>query len=367
MKDKSERPRVLIILGAGASLHLSKELSTKDITENVEKTVGRQNQVVQSVINALKGQRLLPTGEGLYNFEIILAALDELEEYCTRKEHPTSYPPIEGHLSAFTELLCEFSVFNRHAVSEAHTQIIGSIKDYVIGKTIEIKPTVLKHFFCRMRKVFDLTVLTLNYDDFVDRTGDWYDGFVLSPNTTPKSYNAFDISGFQKKSVTDRAVLMHLHGSVRFSFPTPLKLPENGFDQIVRYSSPKRALCDFTLNPPPNIRPATIISGHKKDRWMTQGGVPFGFYYNSFISTILECPRILIAGYGEADYHLDSWIRMHPQIHNAQHRGVWINPCNSSKIKSGQWLRENDSFPPSDEQIDKIIAYLSSPHLPTSV
>jgi hypothetical protein len=45
--------------------------------------------------------------------------------------------------------------------------------------------------FDRLRAHFDLTVVTLNYDGIIDRTGDWYDGFGDAGSGTSK-FGSFD-------------------------------------------------------------------------------------------------------------------------------------------------------------------------------
>ena len=59
------------------------------------------------------------------------------------------------------------------------------IKNFVMERTANASPAALKEFFDQLRAEFDLTVLTLNYDDIIDRAGEWYDGFNLPTASDP--------------------------------------------------------------------------------------------------------------------------------------------------------------------------------------
>ena len=73
----------------------------------------------------------------------------------------------------------------------ARAKVIGQIKNFVIDRTAKSSPDKLKNFFDQLRTVFDLTVVTLNYDDIIDRAGEWYNGFDKS--TRANDAGAFDL------------------------------------------------------------------------------------------------------------------------------------------------------------------------------
>jgi SIR2-like domain len=309
------RPRVLVILGAGSTLHAGAP-STKDIDDLV---CGIDDEPIRSVVARLREQRI----EGNFNFETVLAALEDLDDFSVRKNHPTAWASIGGYLAAFADYLPDFTPAADKSFLSARTQVIGRIKNFVISRTAEASPDVLRVFFDQLKTVFDLTVVTLNYDDLIDRAGDWYDGFSVPANADDAG--TFDFAGFPKQSAQHPAVLMHLHGSVRFGFPrfSP-EPPREG--EVVRYGRPVHGL-QATLHPPGGIaQPTPIIAGDGKDRWMTRACVPFGYYYSAFINTIQACPRVLVAGYGAGDQHVNSWLREeYPRLHGARRRLVHIN------------------------------------------
>jgi hypothetical protein len=354
--DRPPKPRLLVLLGAGSTCHAGAPL-TSDITDLVSKI---REEPICSVVEYLRNQRS-PDG---FDFETILASLEELDEFSLRKRAPNARLPIQyigGNLSAFAELLPDFARSAGDKFLEARYQLIGRIKDFVIKKTSDASAASLKIFFDRLKEEFDLTVATLNYDDLTDRAGEWYDGFFLQ--SSPNGFGAFDFAGFPHSSATKPAVLLHLHGSVRFEFP-PLRNPPERRGEIVRYGSPRYGI-GATLDPPSGIAtPTPIVAGGGKDRWLTRAGVPFGYYYNAFIGCVTNCSRLLVGGYADGDPHVNSWIyEEHPRIHGARCRVVHVNPA--SKVPCTTeclTLAGSDGyFPPQEaNQIQQIVDFLKS-------
>ncbi len=347
-----QRPRLLLILGAGSAIHAGAP-STKQITDLVCQI---EEEPIRLVITRLREQR----SEGNFNFETVLAALEELDEFQVRRRLPTAWQRIAGHLSAFAELLPELSDAEDHSFLIARTRLVGRIKNFVIEQTANASAAALQAFFDRLKAAFDLTVLTLNYDDLIDRAGDWYDGFGMS--APPHNCGEFDFSGFPAQSTTHPAVLLHLHGSVRFDFPPWLP----GYrGEIVRHAAARMGM-GSTLQPPQGIaQPSPIIAGEGKDRWMTRACVPFGYYYNAFVRTLHTCPRLLIGGYGAQDLHVNSWLEDHHRVHGNNKRMVLID--NSPQVKTQHIPRAlvfggtDGNFPPQDpKQIREIIDGLKS-------
>jgi hypothetical protein len=344
------RPRLLVILGAGSTLH-ARAPSTEAITDFVCQI---KEEPIRSVVDRLREQRT----EGNFNFETVIAALGDLDEFSVRKRCPTTWPRIGGHLSAFAEFLSAFVRVADKSFMAARLQLIGRIKDFVIQRTAEASP-MLKAFFDQLRAEFDLTVVTLNYDDLMDRTGEWYDGF--NQPVAPDRFGTFDFSGFPRQSIEHPAVLLHLHGSVRFNLP-PWRL-RNG--DIVRHLEPVRGL-GSTLNPPGGIvQPIPIVAGDGKDQWMTRACVPFGYYYNAFVNAAHACPRLLVAGYGAGDLHVTSWLdEEYPRVHGTERRIVHINPALPKGLRTLECLTlggDDGYFPPQDrDRIQEVVDFLKS-------
>jgi hypothetical protein len=219
-----------------------------------------------------------------------------------------------------------------------------------------------KHFLDQLKAEFNLTVLTLNYDDLIDRVGEWYDGF--NPPSVPDQFGRFDFSGFPVQSAKHPAVLLHLHGSVRFGF-LPWRYPSPQTVEIVRHTAPRLGIGATSSPRPDGIAPFPIVAGEGKDRWMTRARIPFGYYDNAFVRTLHTCPRLLIAGYDAWDLHVNSWLEDHHRVHGFKKRQVLIN--NSPSLQTQHIPRAlvfggaDGHFPPEKpHQIREIIDGLKS-------
>jgi hypothetical protein len=98
---------------------------------------------------------------------------------------------------------------------------------------------------------------------------------------------------------------------------------------------------------------------------MTRACIPFGYYYNAFVRTLHTCPRLLIAGYGAADLHVNSWLEDHLRVHGFNGRKVLIN--NAPEIQTQHIPRAlvfggvDGNFPLQDpQQIREIIGGFKS-------
>ena len=197
--DQAARPRLLVLLGAGSTIHAGAP-STQEITDRV---CAIQEEPIRSVVEYLRNQRT----RGGFTFETILASLEELDEFSLRKRVPNAWQRVGGHLSAFAELLPDFAKSvgvlgspQESVFMDARWKLAGGLSEFVNGKTANSSPARLKAFLDRLREEFDLTVVTLNYDDLIDRAGDWYDGF--EPASSSTEFGAFDFAGFRRQVTT---------------------------------------------------------------------------------------------------------------------------------------------------------------------
>ena len=104
---------------------------------------------------------------------------------------------------------------------------------------------------------------------------------------------------------------------------------------------------------------APIISGQRKDRWMTRACMPFGYYHNALVNAVCECPRVLIAGYSNNDLHINSWLYEEGvRVHGTRLRVVGINPA-WSPLPPMLILGGSDGrFPPASKHVTQIINHL---------
>lgn len=82
----------------------------------------------------------------------------------------------------FTELVPRYVGFAHDGeplhVFSTRIAFLRGVFDFFIRGDTAAAPDRLQAFVDRLRRDFELTVLTLNYDDLMDRTGPWFDGFA---------------------------------------------------------------------------------------------------------------------------------------------------------------------------------------------
>jgi hypothetical protein len=114
------------------------------------------------------------------------------------------------------------------------------------------------------------------------------------------------------------------------------------------------------------VGPVPIVAGDDKDRWMTRTCVPFGYYYNGFVNSVYDCPRLLLAGYSASDLHVNSWLVYHHRVHGFAKRSVLINKAEDIQTEHIPRAlvyggRSDGNFPPdASERIREIIDGLKS-------
>lgn len=340
--------RLLVLLGAGSTAHAGAP-STRHVTDRIRRI---PDEPIRTIVKCLDAQR----GKDGFDFETVLACLEELDEFDLRRKHPQAWEFVGGILSAFAEVRPNLASLTGFFV--ARLKLINSVSEIFVRKTGTSSSDQLQAFFDQLKNEFDLTVVTLNYDDMIDRAaeGVWYDGFEPS-GRAGDPFRIFGATNFRRRSMEHSAVLLHLHGSVRFGFG-----PDGGASEIVKYASGAEAL-KSVIYPSSGVAPrhAPIISGQHKDRWMTTVCVPFGYYHNALVNTVCECPRLLVAGYSCRDRHINAWIsEEHRRIHGHARRLVWIDPgFPAISIPSLLALRGTEgNFPPADTHTGQIISHL---------
>ena len=358
MTAKGDRPRLMVLLGAGASVHAGVP-STVQVTERICQL---DNCAIKAIVDSFKGK-----GWAGFSFETVMAALEDLQEYQEACRFPGR--GIRGTLSMFTELAPEYVGFAHDGeplhVFSTRIALLGGIFDFFIRETPQQHPERLQAFVDRLRQDFDLTVLTLNYDDLIDRTGPWFDGFVASHES--QDYDVFSSGQFVDRVATEPNVLLHLHGSVRFG--RALR-PDR---DIVKYHSAeaaREALIGSARSPQ---WAAPIVSGHQKERWLQRYVAPLGYYYNAFVNAAASTPLWLIAGYGANDVHVNTWVMESMRMHKERARVVHIDTASCAhlvldilpgcNIPSQPRLKSYygptiGNFPPQNAVLEDIVAFL---------
>ena len=361
------RQRLVVLLGAGSTMHANAP-STDDITDHLCTRV-RGNALMEQVIKGLCEQR----GALGFNFESVMSALESLQDYVQNKRYP---PMVGGEAGAFTAFKPDYERFLRFGNADDPFydpffgllwQLKQIIAEYVIARTQSSCVSGLSAFIGRLKKHFDLTVVTLNYDDLIDRAGVWFDGFGFAPVNDAGEYQIFDHAAFLARASSDPAVLLHLHGSVRFG-----RNPGCG-SYVVKYQSAQEAQQSFNQTMTRGPGEIAIVSGDKKLYAINSLFAPLGYYHNTFVNAALNCPLWLIAGYGGNDAHVNHLIQESAWIHGGRGgRIVHIDPAERPswpflprgnvhwtppKLRSYNGS-ERGNFPPSGDSLNEIIEFL---------
>ena len=103
-------------------------------------------------------------------------------------------------------------------------------------------------------------------------------------------------------------LLVHLHGSVRFGYSLGEIVP-------VKYSDVQAALASIEgtrvgqkYSAGQIVSASPIISGLSKAAKLVHNPQPFGYYYRTFIDSVLDSERLLVIGYGARDDHINVWL-----------------------------------------------------------
>jgi hypothetical protein len=122
---ESARKRLLVLLGAGSTIHAGAP-STKEITEQV---CAISDDPIRSIVAGLSKQR----GNDGFNFETVLACLEELDEFKIRQTSPEVW--VGGVLSAFVDFRPDLVALKESSFLAAHWSLINDVSEFVTKRT----------------------------------------------------------------------------------------------------------------------------------------------------------------------------------------------------------------------------------------
>jgi len=99
-------------------------------------------------------------GNDGFNFETVLACLEELDEFKIRQTSPKVWDRVGGVLSAFVDFPPDLVALKESSFLVAHWSLINGVSEFVTKRTAASTPDQLKAFFDLLRDEFDLTVAT---------------------------------------------------------------------------------------------------------------------------------------------------------------------------------------------------------------
>lgn len=341
------KPRIIVLLGAGASVDAGVP-STNDLTEFLLNSeiqailpthaefrsksksgftgpLRLEIPVCRAVHSGLRSSFKYP------NFEHILAALEELQAISSSQIGFEVSDDLAHVLSPFVSIDSRYNALNQPGLMAfARHEIIDLLALHIHEKLFlnsgARQPT--NEFIRELEKSFSLSVYSLNYDDLIDDSTVFYDGFEPGQS----SYKRFDRRKYlQMCQDEDLNRLMHLHGSIRFGYPN-----DNYHDdpsELVKYDVADDAIGTFDgrsneiFDRGTVISTAPIISGFHKVAKLTHSPIPYGYYYHSFLSELMSTNRLLVIGYGAGDEHINGWINEHVVIHGSNRKSGYISLC----------------------------------------
>jgi hypothetical protein len=158
---------------------------------------------------------------------------------------------------------------------------------------------------------------------------DWYDGFT-EPVGAPAHYE-FNRREFCNNVLSDKNILCHLHGSIRYGYQ---RNPSDvlTFNDLVKYENINQALETLEwgrtdrLIKGSAIPTSSIISGFDKAAKLTYSTVPYAYYFKALTDTLINCGKMVVIGYGGYDDHINTWFEEFVGIHKEQRRVVYVTP-----------------------------------------
>lgn len=345
---------IVVVVGAGASIRAGLP-STNDLLRITREslpqlaepgiayaTAGDHVQSTRSVSLSDILDEALRGAYGAYDFETLLHAIEELETVVTARETPALLAEFRPVLSAFMDLAPRYErIADSQFLRWTRLHIIETIHRHVGSMSTSPKMSValepdqyaaraqIHRIFGALSKRYRVVAVTLNYDDIVDQSPvQWADGFGEIATWSKDTYLPADIAGeircelFSPKlwdsQVENRQcnLLIHLHGSIRFGWPTIAGVQSHGrWAEPVKFATHEEALDSLgnfghsgTIVGGQNFDGTPIISGQQKGGKMIYNARPYGYYYRTVMTLVPTARKLLVLGYGWQDAHLNTWI-----------------------------------------------------------
>ncbi len=326
-----------VILGAGATLHAGAP-STNELTALV-------NQWSQQASEDGEVSRRIIATLGSYfrnvNFELIINALEELEPIAVAYARPNVPDESRPVVASFLLPGSPQVVYSPEVLRKIRHRLLYEIASHCHARTHASDVGQLRALLGALATDFSVRVFTLNYDDLIDRAGDFADGFTAWHIPTGRIPWAnpvlrFDAREFALARRSGKALLVHMHGSVRFGYQIEC-------DGVVKYDRAIDALASlFTAQTNSNtdrgniLTAGPIISGFNKVAKLAGNPEPYAHYYAAFTEALLSTNRVLVIGYGGMDQYVNTWLQEFAKTHGSRRRIAWVTHIPGSDVGSGR-------------------------------
>ena len=307
MDKKDRKQRVLVVMGAGASVELG-----------VPATVGFGS-LIDNAIKADKYCAHVGGTDAYFDIRDKLRAFygSDAEAHFERIYHVmhelSQLRVTQGAVPKFLPVMYPFLGAAATYPEQALKAACSTMLDFIYAKVSEVcdnpaRPlNPLSAFFEVLEQQYVPRVYTTNYDDFVGQAtqGRYFTGF------TQRHGDHSDFDGKAFWSEWDQPALFHLHGSINMGFSVP---GEHQIGDIVWFDDKAVARRHARFNGSgvdrmdgTHIERGAIITGLDKLGRLQQS--PYAFYYSAFSRDAMEADLILVLGSGLADLHLNTFLK----------------------------------------------------------
>jgi hypothetical protein len=257
------------------------------------------------------------------NFEVLFHALETMYSINTTGPQSTT----RAIASAFASLNPRWNGLKSEKIVDLYESCLKAVHASLADAADEVERARTPQYeltaklLARLKERFFLRVFDLNYDDVGERMAEPIrDGFDTH---TESRFDYADLC-----IADERTEWCHLHGSIRYEMVCPGTHRRGGDPHIVKHPSRGAAASTFWQN----VRivgqdnevafMGPIISSLRKSSKARFD--PFAIYHHRFVSALLECPRLMVIGYGGSDTHISDWLYQWRRVHRDRARLVWV-------------------------------------------
>lgn len=323
--------RILAFLGAGSMVEIGGPTASQ-----ITKIICRKRQEVwdhsaKSVkkfwflrtITKLLDNYYAPEGA---NFEDVFHVLEMLDSFRTSWS-PGTVKEYKSGITAFVTPRGK-KFFDQGILLTAKEDLIAAVTDEVNRYTEDFlakRPTWFISFWQQAFASALWDIATLNYDPCMEQGIGvaLEDGFV----NTGRGFYRFDPRQIRSSKMNR---ILHLHGSILYGYirTSNVYAYDDDHEDLYRYDNFQDAKATWfgrstnTAQSREQAIAGPIITGLRKtDKALC---FPYNTYYSLFQDSIIENPRLLIAGYSFGDFHFNKMLERVAALHDKNRRVVLI-------------------------------------------